>query len=314
MRLLLALAALLVAAAPVVAAVDPLAETRIAAGSGDANAQFALAEALRTGKGAPADREAAIMWYKRAAALGHADASDTVGFLLFAAGQRSEAMPYIEKAAARGDPRAFYLLGTAHFNGDYVARDWPLAYAQMMRAAEAGVMPARKSLIVMDKYLLPGDKAKAETILTTLPPIRRLSPAATRLSTALANEPPPSSHTATPVASSPTARTIAPVTSGASTEPSAPRAAPPPAASPQPAAGGAWRVQLGAYASADRARGDWDRLVRKVPALRQFDQRVVQASPGVQRLQAGGLADRRAAESLCRQIHAAGGACFALAP
>ena len=31
-------------------------------------------------------------------------------------------MPWIERAADRGDPRAQYVLGTALFNGDLIAR------------------------------------------------------------------------------------------------------------------------------------------------------------------------------------------------
>ena len=72
--------------------------------AGDAEAQFQLGEAYRGGKGVTADTETAIMWYRRAAAQGHIRASEELGFALFAHGERREAMPYIEKAAARGAP------------------------------------------------------------------------------------------------------------------------------------------------------------------------------------------------------------------
>ncbi|MBW8743230.1 MAG: sel1 repeat family protein [Sphingomonas sp.] len=144
--------------------------------AGDAEAQFQMGEAYRAGKGVAADQEAAIMWYRRATAQGHIRASEELGFALFAHGDRREAMPYIEKAAARGEARAFYLLGTAHFNGDYASRDWPLAYAQTERAAAAGLPAAQKNLEVMDHYLLPADKAKADQILATLPVVRTTPP------------------------------------------------------------------------------------------------------------------------------------------
>ncbi|HWI85853.1 MAG TPA: tetratricopeptide repeat protein, partial [Sphingomonas sp.] len=137
--------------------------------AGNPDAQFEMAEAYRAGRGVEPNPEIAIMWYRRAAALGHVRASEELGFALFAHGDRREAIPYIEKAAARGEPRAFYLLGTAHFNGDYATRDWPLAYAQTMRAAAAGLPAAQRNLELMGHYLLPADKAKADQILATLP-------------------------------------------------------------------------------------------------------------------------------------------------
>src|SRR5205085_917262 len=133
---------------------------RAKAEKGDANAQFALAEAYHSGRGVTADPDMAILWYRRAADQGHVRASEELGFALFAKGDRREAMPYVEKAAARGDARALYVLGTAHFNGDYTTRDWPLAYAQTVRAASAGLPAAKKNLDLMDQYLLPADKAK----------------------------------------------------------------------------------------------------------------------------------------------------------
>jgi len=42
--------------------------------------------------------------------------------MLFQDGRREEALPYVQAASTRGDPRAQYLLGVAHFNGDLVDR------------------------------------------------------------------------------------------------------------------------------------------------------------------------------------------------
>jgi uncharacterized protein len=258
----------------------PAASLRTAAQAGDAQAQYELAEAYRVGRGVPADPEMAILWYRRAAAKGHARASDELGFTLFANGDRREAIPYIEKAAARGDARAFYLLGTAHFNGDYVARDWPLAYAQTARAAEGGIAAARKNLDVMGRYLLPGDRTKADQILETLPPLRR-------------------------AAATPPVQSAAPAPPPRQTPPAAP---PPPA---RPA--GPWKAQIGAYGSADAARAGWRTLERRVRRLGTLEQRVVPAGRVV-RLQAGGLASRADAEALCREVRRAGGGCFPIAP
>jgi len=294
---------LLLAFIPVaVAAQSPQTITTItaAAEAGNADAQFALAQAYRAGKGVPVSPSDALTWYRRAAAQGNERASDEIGLLLFAKGDRREAMPYVEKAAARGDPRALYLLGTAHFNGDYATRDWPLAYAQTQRAAESGLAAAKKNLEVMGRYLLAGDRAKAATILATLPPVRRLADPA----------PPQSAQIAEPSAPAPAAGTPPPAAASPAPVPPA-QPAPPHAAIPRPR--GKWRAQLGAYTSAAAARGAWAALAAKVPALHGWDRRIEPAGP-MQRLQAAGLPNRAAVEALCGRVRKTGGACFAVAP
>ncbi|WP_404711276.1 SPOR domain-containing protein [Sphingomonas sp. MMS24-J13] len=273
---------LLLAAAPVPppSAIDAL---RTAAAAGDAESQYRLGQAYLLGKGIVQDADTAIMWYRRAYAQGHGPAGDELGFALFSHGERKAAMPFIERSAARGDPRAFYILGTAHFNGDLATRDWPLAYAQTVRAAEAGLPAAKANLAMMEQYLLPPDRAKADIILATLPPLRRVTSAA-------APAPAPTSTSAPPP--------------------------PPPVpvavtASPAPRAKGNWKVQLGAYTSADKAKLAWVQLGRKVGALGSLDQRVVAAGP-VWRLQAWGLANRADAQTLCGKVRVAGGACLML--
>jgi TPR repeat protein len=149
-----------------------VAEWRSLANAGDVDAQFNMGQAYKLGRGVPVDLPAATEWFRRAAAQGHARASDNYGFLLFQQGQRADAMPYIRKSAERGEPRAQYILGTAMFNGDLAAKDWVTAYALMTRAAAAGLDQASKSLVVMDKWIpaeqrekgmaLAGALAKAE--------------------------------------------------------------------------------------------------------------------------------------------------------
>lgn len=303
----LALLGLLLAwstAAPAAAAPVPdIQAIQAKAQAGDAAAEFQLGEAYRTGRGVAADPESAIMWYRRAAAQGHIRASEELGFALFAHGDRKEAMPYIEKAAARGEARAFYLLGTAHFNGDYVSRDWPLAYAQTMRAAAAGLPAAQRNLDLMDHYLLPSDKAKAQQILATLPTVR----------TGMANE----SVAASPAqdGAAPVAAPVRPVaqTSARSSTPRAARSRPDTAPAPARASGGAWKVQLGAFGSASRAQDRWSSLKAKVPALAGYGSRVV-AAGSVQRLQATGIASKADAQTLCAKVRASGGDCLVMAP
>ena len=64
---------------------------------------------------------------------------------------------FIVRSAARGEPRAQYVLGTAHFNGDLATRDWPRAYALTKRASDAGLSIASARLVQLDN-LIPLDQ------------------------------------------------------------------------------------------------------------------------------------------------------------
>lgn len=289
---------------------------QIKAQAGDPEAQFQMGEAYRAGKGVTADIEAAIMWYRRATAQGHIRASEELGFALFAHGDRREAMPYIEKAAARGEARAFYLLGTAHFNGDYATRDWPLAYAQTERAAAAGLTAAQKNLELMDHYLLPADKAKADQILATLPTVRTAPPEGV-IAPPARSSPVQTANAAARAVKAPKPAKAAPLPAagadGASA-PAKPASAGNDAAVPKAVAkAGTWKVQLGAFGSEDRARDRWKALRAKVADLGSYQQHVV-AAGSVQRLQAANIASKADAQALCKKVVAAGGDCLVIAP
>ena len=135
-----------------------------AAAQGDPEALFHLAQAYRFGRGVPADIARAEALCARAAALGHTQAADTYGLLLFERGRRDAAIPYLQGAAHRGDPRAQYLLGIAHFNGDFVEPDWPRAYALMTLAKAAGLPQAAAALAEMDRSVPPAQRRQAAAI------------------------------------------------------------------------------------------------------------------------------------------------------
>ncbi len=128
--------------------------------AGDPDAQFNLGQAYKLGRGVPADLAQAEGWYRRAAKQGHLQAEDNLGLVLFTANRREEAMPFIVRSAARGEPRAQYVLGTAHFNGDLAAQDWPRAYALTKRASDAGLGIASARLVQLDN-LIPLDQRQA---------------------------------------------------------------------------------------------------------------------------------------------------------
>ena len=129
---------------------------------GDPDAQFHLAQAYRLGRGVPRDLAKAELLFGKAAAKGHVEAGDFYGLMMFDRGERATAMPYIRAAADRGDPRAQYLLGIAHFNGDLAPKDWVRAYALMTLAQTASLPQAAQAIAQMDQHIpLPQRQAGA---------------------------------------------------------------------------------------------------------------------------------------------------------
>lgn len=315
-------------------------EWRVPADKGDADAQFNLAQAYKLGRGVPTDLAKAEELYARAAAQGHLQASDNYGLLLFQRGAHAQAMPYIQRGAERGDARAQYLLGIAHFNGDNVPKDWIRAYALVSLAQQAGLAQATPALTQMDQYVpldqrqksialasemaTQAEAARARQVaafdLGTLAGPAALTPAAKRGSAA--SPPPPTSLSADSAAAAaarvsepaPPRRTAARIaaptptpapakTPAARTSPPAP--APTPAA-PRPAAapGGAWRVQLGAFAVPGNAEALWNR-VKNRPEVAGHP-RLLLPTGRASRLQASGYASQGAAQAACRSLAAAG--------
>jgi hypothetical protein len=105
---------------------------------------------------------------RKAGAQGHQDAQANAGLLLFQNGNRAAALPWLRKAADRGDARAQYVLGTALFNGDIAGKDWPRAYALMSRASAQGLPQAKTSLAQMEQFISAEDKQKGSAIAAQL--------------------------------------------------------------------------------------------------------------------------------------------------
>ncbi|WP_432769284.1 MAG: sporulation protein [Sphingopyxis sp.] len=163
--------------------------------AGDPDAQFNLGQAYKLGRGVPTDPAQAEGWYRRAAKQGHLQAEDNLGLILFTANRRDEAMPHIIRSAARGEPRAQYVLGTAHFNGDLAAEDWPRAYALTKRASDAGLGIASARLAQLDN-LIPLEQRQRG--LAMLPEIEKDEQRA-RLAAVNAAAPPPAKPAPSPV-------------------------------------------------------------------------------------------------------------------
>ncbi len=126
--------------------------------------------------------------------------------------------------------------------------------------------------------------------------------------------PPPPPPPAPPVVA---AKPPAPPPETAPTTPTVTAPAAPPAAAPKPAAG-AWRIQLAAVSSRDRALAEWDRIKKRntdlLGALNLNVQNVNLARGTFFRIQAGPLADRAAASGLCGKLKSRNQDCLIVAP
>ncbi|MES2046485.1 MAG: SPOR domain-containing protein [Pseudomonadota bacterium] len=254
---------------------------RVDANAGDADAQFNMGQAYRLGRGVPVDLPMAEGWFRKAALQGHVEAITNYGLTLFDEGKRGEAVPWLEKSVARGEPRAQMVLGTMLFNGDGVAKDWPRAYALLVRSAASGLPRAAQVQAQMDEYI-PLDQRQQGLVLARqyeataqrpeLPP--EIAGAGTS-GGMRGTELPPSSYDQN-AAQQPA---IAPTRPGrpgpvVTQVPPTTRSAPPIARPARPpvavaARGGGWKLQLGAYRDANNPRNLWRKIQNSgvVPGL-----------------------------------------------
>ncbi len=292
-----------------------VAEWRTPAVAGDATAQFNLGQAYKLGRGVAMDHAQAVSWFKRAADQGHREAFDNLGILLFNMNRRNEALPYILKSAERGEARAQYILGTASFNGDLVAKDWPRAYALMQRASTKGLAIASARLAELDKYIPLDQRQKGlalaadmerEERRATLAQLSNIPSGAIGTSGTAAIDADAVMKPAPAVAKPTTAKVTAvpaPKVTTPKAVPAAPRPAPPTAASTGP-----WTTQLGAFSNQQNASKLWAQLSGRAP-FSGYSPRYVKAG-AIIRLQAGAFPTRDAAASFCRAAANAGQNCI----
>jgi len=286
--------------------------------AGDPDAQFNLGQAYKLGRGVPQDMERARNLFGSAARQGHLQAEANYGLILFQDGNREEAMPYIIRAANRGEPRAQYIYGTALFNGDLAPRDWPRAYALMTNANAAGLPQASASLEQMDSYI-PLEQRQEGTAMAA----RMQQESQT---TQIASAPPPPATpaprptftpvpvpapviippVATPPPASPPAASL-PMQRPPVAVTQAPPAAPP--AAPPVARTGDWRIQLGSFRERPRAEALWRRVTGRESTLANLQPYLVRAGPYT-RLQAGPFQTRAQAQRACTAAARAGSECI----
>lgn len=294
--------------------------------AGDAVAQYNLGQAYKLGRGVPVDPALAESWFRKSALQGLPQGVDNYGLALFQADKKADAVPWLEKSVARGEPRAQLVLGTMIFNGDGIARDYPRAYALMLRAAAAGLESAQKTLAQMDEYITPADRERGTALSQTyalqaqaLPPSQTsagsvVTSGPVRVATAKSVKTMPTQASAKPtkqpvlVATKPTpSATPKPATAERAVVASEPQAKRTSAAAPRAVASGRWRIQLGAYTSQANAQAQWNRVRARLTGAQPS---YVRAGPII-RLQAGPYTGKADAQRACA---ASGTACVVVAP
>lgn len=263
------------------------------AAKGDPDARFNLGQAYRLGRGVLVDLARAETLYAQAAAAGHAQAADQYGLLLYQRGEREKAMSYVKTAAERGNPRAQFLLGLAHFNGDLAAMDWPRAYALLLLANDAGLAQAQAVLATMDEHIPPAQREQAKAIARQMRDrVEALDdgeqPAA---DLALAHE------------------SLVPPAS-----PSLPAAPVPPLAmasqaAPAPAVAlGEWKVQLGAFTISANADLMWSQMSERPEIAGR--EKLIRRTGKFTLLLAGGYSNRSEASAACISMRRKGYDCL----
>lgn len=288
--------------------------------AGDADAQFNLGQAYKLGRGVPLDPGLAEQWFGKAAAQGHSQAEVNYALALFQNGKHDEAVPWLEKSVAKGEPRAQLVLGTMLFNGDSVTRDYVRAYALVTRASAAGIPKAAETQAQMDQYIDSDVRQKGLTLArkyesqsVSSSPALELAGTATGNTGSIKGAELPPSRAVDPnpaTVKQPVAATPKPAAAAVAVQPAAQSAAKPVAkpVAPPPttarASTGDWRVQLGAFRDDSNARKLWDQLRQRTAALQKLQPYFVKAG-AVTRLLAGPLASNADAVRVCAAIKAA---------
>lgn len=282
------------------------------AAKGDPDALFNMGQAYKLGRGVPLDKAKAEDFYRRAADKGHAPAQSNLGILLAQRGEKARAAELWQKAAAKRDARAQYMLGVLHFNGDTLPKNWPLAYAYMTQANNAGLPQAGRALATMTASLSPADRAAGSEMAAAMTAGDKLAssgkpvlaPAPRKLANTVALDKPQAAPPKPAQLATVPGRSVV-----ANADIPQPRAAAP---APNTASGGEWRIQLGAFSQEARAREAWTTLRREYPAIVSGLEPAYAASGAMVRLQAGRFANPGDANAVCQRLRDSGRPCFAV--
>lgn len=123
-----------------------LREQQKKASEGDAQSAFALGNAYDTGTNTVADPVEAKKWWRKAAELGHPDASFHLAQRLLRENNASEAIIWLKRAGELGHAGALGNLGFLYEQGRGVAPNLRMAYFYYLQAADLGLAEAMWNL------------------------------------------------------------------------------------------------------------------------------------------------------------------------
>jgi len=155
----------------VTSAQTPETALRQAADQGDADAQFNLGVAYRTGRGVPQDGVEAVAWWRKAAEKGLASAQFNLGYA-YAQGQGvpqddAQAMSWYLQSAEQGNADAQFNLGETYAKGWGVPQDDAQALAWYRKAAERGNVRARLAVEPLAPTPSPDVPVAVEALVPT---------------------------------------------------------------------------------------------------------------------------------------------------
>jgi len=310
-----------------------VAQWQTPANKGDPDAMFNMGQAYKLGRGVPRDMGKAEDYYRRAAQKGHVRAADNYGILLFQTSRQAEALPWLNAAADRGEPRAMYILGIAAYNGDYTSKDLVRAYALMTRSAATGLQQAQSSLAAMNDGIPLEQRQQGVALAEELDRKAAANRSREMGAADLGTSAPVAAAPAGPIQradlrpSTIASTSTGPATAGASyAQPvalptrvaAAPRPVTPkpvklaaietatPAAAPAHGSGGEWKLQLGAFGQKSNADGLWAKVHGR-PEIAGHPR--IDAGTGIARLMAGGYS-QDGAKAACASLKAAGLTCL----
>jgi uncharacterized protein len=160
---------------------DWFVSTEIKAESGDVNAQFRVANAYDSGRGAPRNREEATRWYTLAANQGHPQAQNSLGSVYQERKEFTEAILWYQKAAEQNLPIALNNLGYMHDLGLGVPQSRKKAFEHYLRAANLGWSESMWNLTIMYASAQIGEKDMYSACIWANRAVKTAKPYQTRL-------------------------------------------------------------------------------------------------------------------------------------
>jgi hypothetical protein len=132
--------------------------------SGNAEAQYDVAEMLERGRGVNKDLEEAFNWYSKSAEQGNPKGAFRVG-LAYLKGKgveknSADALKWLQQASDRGYERANYYLGVIYEKGEGVDINYTRALSYYKKSLSAGYAPANERIADIKKAIEEEDRTR----------------------------------------------------------------------------------------------------------------------------------------------------------